>query len=159
LTLEQLLERVAEERNLGHKIVTTNGCFDIIHAGHVASIEYARSFGDFLIIGVNTDESVRLLKGAGRPINPVADRMLVLAGLRAVDAVVPFTEDTPAELCAAIRPDVHVKGGDYVPERMAEYKPVVEGGGRIEIAPIVGGLSTTRLLDKIGKLMDDGLLM
>jgi rfaE bifunctional protein nucleotidyltransferase chain/domain len=158
MTLEQVCARVAEERAKGRIIVTTNGCFDIIHAGHVSCIEAAKSCGDFLIVAVNTDETARRLKGRGRPINTVEERMLILAALRPVDAVCSFAEDTPAEFLRAVRPDVHVKGGDYTPDRMPERDVVAEVGARIQIVPFVGGRSTTRLLDRINELYDSGLL-
>jgi len=158
MTLQQACARAAEERAHGRTVVTTNGCFDIIHAGHVSCIEAAKSCGDFLIVAVNADETVRRLKGRGRPINTVEERMLILAALRPVDAVCSFAEDTPAELLRAIRPDVHVKGGDYAPDRMPERDVVLEVGARIQIVPFVGGRSTTRLLDRINELYDSGLL-
>lgn len=158
MPLEDGLKIIEEQRAAGKVIVTTNGCFDILHAGHVASIERAKNFGDFLVVGVNTDESVRKLKGPGRPVNPVEERMLVLAALRAVDLVCPFEEETSVPFLAAVKPDVHVKGGDYSPETMPEYETVVQAGGRIEIVPLLGGRSTTRLLDRINELFDRGLL-
>jgi rfaE bifunctional protein nucleotidyltransferase chain/domain len=138
--------------------VTTNGCFDIIHAGHVAYLEVARSFGDMLVVGVNTDESVRALKGVGRPVNPLSERMGVLAGLRSVDLVCPFAELTPDVFLRAVRPHVHVKGGDYRIEDLAEGGVLAELGARIELAPVLGGRSTTELLAKIGRLFDSGAL-
>ena len=109
----------AEARGRGERIVMTNGCFDILHAGHVAYLEEAKQRGDRLLVAVNDDASVARLKGAGRPINPLADRMAVLAGLAAVDWVVPFGEDTPEVLVGEVLPDVLVKGGDYRPENIA----------------------------------------
>lgn len=158
MTLERACARVEEARAEGKVIVTTNGCFDIIHAGHVSCIEIAKSFGDLLVIGVNTDESVRKLKGPGRPVNPLEERMLVLAGLRTVDIVCSFADDTSVPFVQAIKPDVHVKGGDYVISEMPEAQVVAEVGGRIELAPLVGGRSTTRLLEKINDLFESGRL-
>ena len=109
----------------------TNGCFDILHAGHVAYLEEAKSLGDRLIVAVNDDDSVRRLKGESRPVNALEDRMLVLAGLAAVDWVVPFADDTPAALIAALLPDVLVKGGDYRPEEIAGAREVLENGGEV----------------------------
>jgi rfaE bifunctional protein nucleotidyltransferase chain/domain len=157
-TLEEAQSRVKAARAEGKTIVSTNGCFDIIHAGHVACIEIAKGYGDFLVVGVNTDESVRRLKGPGRPVNPLDERMLVLAGLRAVDVVCSFPDDTSVPFVRAIGPDVHVKGGDYAVEDMPEAKAVAEVGGRIELAPLIGGRSTTNLLDKINDLFASGRL-
>jgi rfaE bifunctional protein nucleotidyltransferase chain/domain len=156
VTIEEAALRSACVRAVGGKVVTTNGCFDIIHDGHVDCLEIARSFGDLLIVGVNTDESVRALKGQGRPVNPLNERMHVLAGLRSVDLVCPFAELTPDAFLRAVRPHVHVKGGDYRVEELGERELLEELGARIELAPIVGGRSTTRLLAKIGKLFDSG---
>jgi D-beta-D-heptose 7-phosphate kinase/D-beta-D-heptose 1-phosphate adenosyltransferase len=127
----------------------TNGCFDILHAGHVAYLEEAKTRGDRLLVAVNDDDSVRRLKGADRPVNPLADRMAVLAGLAAVDWVVPFSEDTPEQLVAEVLPDVLVKGGDYRPEDIAGGATVIANGGRVEVLAFREGRSTTRILDAI----------
>lgn len=160
VTFEEARQRAAEERAAGRTIVTTNGCFDIIHAGHVRCLEVARGFGDVLIVGLNTDDSVRRLKGPGRPVNSLEERMAVLAGLRAVSIVCPFEGDTPVEFVRAMRPHVHVKGGDWLPDprSMPEMEPLLAGGGRVEIVPTMGGYSTTRLLERIEELLDAGLL-
>ncbi len=142
--------RVAEEaRARGERVVMTNGCFDILHAGHVAYLEEAKARGDRLLVAVNDDDSVRRLKGALRPVNSLADRMAVLAGLAAVDWVVPFTEDTPAELVAEVLPDVLVKGGDYRPEDIAGGAAVIANGGTVEVLRFREGRSTSRIIAAI----------
>lgn len=131
----------------GRRLVFTNGVFDIIHAGHVQILTQARALGDLLIVGVNSDASVRRLnKGPERPLNPVADRIAVLEALRAVDAAVEFDEDHPGELIQFLRPEIHVKGGDYDPERMPETPLVRSYGGEVVILPLLPGRSTTRIV-------------
>lgn len=142
---------VAEARARGERLVMTNGVFDILHAGHVGYLEEAKARGDRLLVAVNDDDSVRRLKGPERPVNPLADRMAVLAALAAVDWVVPFSEDTPAELIGEVLPDVLVKGGDYRPEDIAGGPAVIANGGRVEVLPFREGRSTTRLLETIRK--------
>jgi D-beta-D-heptose 7-phosphate kinase/D-beta-D-heptose 1-phosphate adenosyltransferase len=141
-----------EARLRGERIVMTNGCFDILHRGHVAYLEEAKALGDRLIVAVNDDASVTRLKGAGRPINTLEDRMALLAGLAAVDWVVPFTEDTPAELVAEILPEVLVKGGDYAPENIAGGDIVIENGGRVEVLSFRKGRSTSSVIEAIQNL-------
>lgn len=148
LTEDQLMARVAQARASGEKIVMTNGCFDILHPGHVASLEAARQLGDRLIVAVNTDDSVRRLKGDSRPVNDLSARMHVLAGLRSVDYVVPFSEDTPARLIEAVGPDVLAKGGDYKPEEIAGYDTVIARGGKVVILDFVDGYSTSQTIAK-----------
>jgi D-beta-D-heptose 7-phosphate kinase/D-beta-D-heptose 1-phosphate adenosyltransferase len=144
--------RVAEETKArGERLVMTNGCFDILHAGHVAYLEEAKTRGDRLLVAVNDDDSVRRLKGAGRPVNSLADRMAVLAGLAAVDWVVPFSEDTPERLIAEVLPDVLVKGGDYRPEDIAGGSVVIANGGTVEVLSFREGRSTSRILEAIRK--------
>jgi D-beta-D-heptose 7-phosphate kinase / D-beta-D-heptose 1-phosphate adenosyltransferase len=140
---------VSQARARGDRIVMTNGCFDILHAGHVAYLEEAKSLGDRLIVAVNDDASVARLKGSGRPITPLADRMAVIAGLAAVDWVVPFGEDTPADLIGRLLPDVLVKGGDYRPEDVAGAKAVIAGGGEVRILSFRQGRSTTAVIEAI----------
>lgn len=135
----------ARLKKAGKKAVFTNGCFDLLHAGHVYSLEKARSFGDFLFLGLNSDASVRRLKGPARPFNKAADRARVLAALQAVDAVVVFGEDTPYKLIKALRPDVLVKGADY---RNAAVVGA-EFAGRVALVPLLQGRSTTRLAGKM----------
>ena len=147
---DELSVLVGEARSRKERIVMTNGCFDILHAGHVAYLEEAKSLGDRLIVAVNDDDSVRRLKGESRPINALEDRMLVLAGLAAVDWVVPFSDDTPAALIAAVLPDVLVKGGDYRPDEIAGGKDVLENGGEVRVLSFRDGHSTSRIIDKLG---------
>jgi rfaE bifunctional protein nucleotidyltransferase chain/domain len=133
----------------GKRLVFTNGVFDILHAGHVAYLKEAASLGDVLIVGVNSDESVRRLgKGPSRPINSLDDRLAVLRALRVVDAAVPFDEDTPEALIQILKPQVHVKGGDYDPEKMPETALVRSYGGEVVILPLLAGRSTSQILAK-----------
>ncbi|OOG23018.1 bifunctional heptose 7-phosphate kinase/heptose 1-phosphate adenyltransferase [Thioalkalivibrio denitrificans] len=144
-----LLLAVEEARAMGERLVMTNGCFDLLHEGHVAYLEQARRLGDRLIVAVNDDDSVRRLKGEGRPVNTLTRRMAVLAGLASVDWVVPFSEDTPERLICAVRPDVLVKGGDYRPGAIAGADCVQAAGGRVEVLPYVEGASTSGIIDLI----------
>ena len=137
---------------MGKTIAFTNGCFDLLHAGHIASLTEAASHADLLIVGVNADASVRGLKGEGRPVNNEDARALLLAALTMVDAVVIFSEPTPLELITAIKPDVLVKGGDYKLENIVGAYEVMAAGGRVVINPIVEGFSTTAILQKIQNL-------
>ncbi len=146
---EELQVLVGEARGRNERIVMTNGCFDILHAGHVAYLEEAKSLGDRLIVAVNDDASVRRLKGESRPINGLDDRMLVLAGLAAVDWVVPFHEDTPEELINTVLPDVLVKGGDYKPEEIAGGKAVLANGGEVRVLSFRDGHSTSRIVERL----------
>lgn len=130
----------------------TNGCFDILHTGHVAYLEEAKNLGDRLIVAVNDDASVTRLKGDGRPITPLEDRMAVLAGLAAVDWVVSFSEDTPADIISEILPDVLVKGGDYAPDAVAGGDIVRANGGTVEILSFREGRSTSAMIDAIRKI-------
>ena len=130
-------------------VVFTNGCFDILHAGHVAYLEDARALGDALVLGLNSDASVSRLKGPNRPITSETNRARVMAGLQAVDYVCLFDEDTPVELIEAIQPDIHTKGGDYAPETLPEYAPIVAYGGRVEIIPFRPGLSSSSVIETI----------
>ena len=151
LTEEECLLAVSDARAHGEKIVMTNGCFDILHAGHVQYLEKARALGDRLILAINDDGSVSRLKGPTRPYNALQQRMDVMAALRPVDWVVPFSEDTPARLIARILPDVLVKGGDYRSEEIAGGDVVLENGGRVEVLDFVSHCSTTALVEKIKK--------
>lgn len=144
--LEPLLECVKEWRAAGMTVVFTNGCFDLLHIGHVVLLDDARREGDRLIVGINSDASVSRLKGPSRPIVPEHARARVLAALAAVDAVVVFDEATPLELMIALRPDVIVKGGDYVAEDIVGAREVRSWGGRVKIVPFVEGFSTTQLI-------------
>ena len=149
LGVEQLLQAVEDARAHGERIVFTNGCFDIIHAGHVGYLEEARSLGDRLIVAINDDASVSRLKGPGRPINSVDRRMAVLAGLGAVDWVISFAEDTPESLLAQIKPDVLVKGGDYSVEQVVGAPIVLAAGGEVKVLNFVESCSTTAIVEKI----------
>ena len=143
---------IVEEKARGEKIVMTNGCFDILHPGHVSYLENARKLGDRLIVAVNTDESVKRLKGESRPINDLNARMAVLAGLASVDWVVPFAEDTPQRLIGEILPDLLVKGGDYKPEEIAGSEEVWANGGEVKVLNFENGCSTTNVIKKIQSL-------
>ncbi len=149
LSLEQLLTTIEDARAHGEKIVFTNGCFDILHAGHVTYLEQARAQGDRLIVAVNDDGSVSRLKGPGRPINSVDRRMAVLAGLGAVDWVVSFSEDTPERLLAEVKPDVLVKGGDYGIDQVVGAEIVKAYGGTVKVLGLVENSSTTAIVEKI----------
>jgi len=149
LTTTELKLMVAESRGRGERVIMTNGCFDVLHAGHVDYLEEAKNLGDRLIVAVNDDDSVRHLKGEARPINALEDRLLVLAGLAAVDWVVPFSGDTPASLIADILPDVLVKGGDYKPEDIAGAKDVLQNAGEVRVLAFRDGHSSSRIIDKL----------
>jgi D-beta-D-heptose 7-phosphate kinase/D-beta-D-heptose 1-phosphate adenosyltransferase len=145
----ELKAMVAESRNRDERVIMTNGCFDVLHAGHVAYLEEAKSLGDRLIVAVNDDDSVRRLKGESRPINTLVDRLMVLAGLAAVDWVIPFGEDTPADLISDVLPDVLVKGGDYKPEEIVGAKDVLRNGGEVRVLAYRDGQSSSRIIDKL----------
>jgi rfaE bifunctional protein nucleotidyltransferase chain/domain len=147
-----LLYQVNRWRVLGKTIAFTNGCFDILHEGHIASLSDAAREADFLIVGLNSDTSTKRLKGPGRPVNDQHARATVMAALLMVDAVTLFDEDTPLDLINAIRPDVLVKGGDYTLEQIVGAKEVLSWGGRVVINPILPGFSTTGIIEKITKL-------
>jgi D-glycero-beta-D-manno-heptose 1-phosphate adenylyltransferase len=151
---EALPEWRAAMRASGKRLVVTNGCFDLLHVGHVTYLETARQHGDALLVGLNGDESVRQLKGPDRPVNTEADRAVVLAALASVDGVCIFNEPTATRFLAAAKPDVYVKGGDYTLETLNqdERRTVEQAGGRIVIMPCVPGKSTTSLLKKISRL-------
>ncbi|MFC1502736.1 bifunctional D-glycero-beta-D-manno-heptose-7-phosphate kinase/D-glycero-beta-D-manno-heptose 1-phosphate adenylyltransferase HldE [Pseudomonadota bacterium] len=146
---QQLQLAVEAAKRRGEKVVMTNGCFDILHAGHVAYLNEAAKLGDRLIVAVNSDSSVQALKGPGRPVNPEDRRMAVLAGLGAVDWVVPFTEETPQRLISEILPTLLVKGGDYKPEEIAGGKEVIAAGGEVRVLNFEDGCSTTEIIESI----------
>jgi D-beta-D-heptose 7-phosphate kinase/D-beta-D-heptose 1-phosphate adenosyltransferase len=148
LTRKQLLTRVSLWKANGEHVVFTSGCFDLLHIGHITVLEQARRFGDRLIVAIKSDASVSALKGPSRPIVSERERALVLAALASVDAVVIFDEPTPLEIIVAARPDVIVKGGDYVPETVVGASEVLSWGGQVKLVPIVEGFSTTRLIAK-----------
>lgn len=149
LTLPELGKKLAQWRILGKTIAFTNGCFDILHPGHIASLTEAAQYADILIVGLNADASIKGLKGPNRPVNNEDARALLLASLTMVDAVVLFSEPTPLELILYIQPDVLVKGGDYRLEEIAGAKEVLSRGGKVMINPIVEGFSTTSIINKI----------
>ncbi|MBN3035533.1 MAG: D-glycero-beta-D-manno-heptose 1-phosphate adenylyltransferase [Bacteroidales bacterium] len=151
LSGEKLERQLAVWRFLGKKIVFTNGCFDILHLGHIDYLARAASMGDVLVIGINSDLSVRRIKGDQRPVIDQASRSMALAALRFVDAVVLFDEETPYELIRRIMPQVLVKGGDYHPEDIAGHDLIEASGGRIEIVDLVPGYSTSGIIDRIRK--------
>lgn len=144
-------ELIEEAKKNGKKVVFTNGCFDILHAGHITYLNEAKRLGDILLIGVNSDKSVKKLKGETRPINSENDRALVLGELKAVDYTVIFDEDTPENLIACLKPSIHVKGGDYKKEDLPETKIIESYGGEVIILSFVEGKSTTNIIEKINK--------
>lgn len=146
---QTLANQISLWKKNGDQIVFTNGCFDILHAGHIRYLEAAAALGDRLIIGVNDDESVRRLKGETRPINILDSRLYLLASLTCVDAVAPFSEDTPLDIISLLRPDILAKGGDYTPETIVGASEVTGWGGKVEVIPFVEGFSTTKLESKI----------
>ena len=150
--LSGLQHQLRRWRLLGKTTAFTNGCFDILHQGHIASLSDAAREADFLIVGLNTDASTRRLKGEQRPVNNQEARATLLASLLMVDAVILFDEDTPLQLINAVQPDVLVKGGDYTLEQIVGAKEVMAAGGRVVINPIVPGFSTTGIIDKICRL-------
>lgn len=150
--LSGLQHQIRRWRLLGKTVAFTNGCFDILHQGHIASLSDAAREADYLVVGVNSDVSTRRLKGEQRPINDEQARATLLASLLMVDAVIIFDEDTPLELIEAVEPEVLVKGGDYTLEQIVGAKEVLASGGRVVINPIVPGYSTTGLIEKIHRL-------
>ena len=148
---KQLLDIVSELKKQNKTIVTTNGCFDIIHAGHVRYLKHAKNLGDVLIMCLNSDASVQRLKGPTRPLNHQDDRAEVMAALESINYVVIFEEDTPVDILAKIKPDIHVKGGDYSEDTLPETKVIKEGGGKIQFIPFVEGRSTTNIINKISQ--------
>ena len=152
LELPQLQHQISRWRLLKKTVAFTNGCFDLLHEGHIASLSQAAAEADFLIVGVNADESVKKIKGEHRPVNNQHSRALLLASLLMVDAVIIFEEDTPLNLINTVLPDVLVKGGDYKIDEIAGAKEVIANGGRVVINPIVPGFSTSSLIEKIHAL-------
>ncbi len=149
MTVAQAKLMMAALRVTGKKVSFTNGCFDILHPGHLFSLKQAAAEADYLIVGLNSDASVKKLKGPSRPINNTESRAIVLANLIVVDAVVVFEEETPLELIKALLPDVMVKGGDYAIDEVVGGKEVMANGGKVIINPIVEGFSTTSLIEKM----------
>jgi glycerol-3-phosphate cytidylyltransferase len=145
------LQAIAQART-GKTLVFTNGVFDILHAGHVQYLERARQLGDLLVVGLNSDDSVRTLnKAPNRPINPLEDRIAVIQALRCVDFVLNFPEPTPERLISELKPEIHVKGGDYTPEQLPETQIVESYGGRVIILPFLPGRSTTSILTRLNE--------
>lgn len=151
-SLTDLADKRAKWKKKGESVVFTNGCFDILHAGHIQYLEEAAKLGDRLIIAVNSDESVSRLKGPTRPINVLQSRMYLLASLRCVDGVFPFNEETPLESIMTLQPDVLVKGGDYSPDTIVGAREVESWGGHVKVIPFVEGFSTTKLESRILEL-------
>jgi D-beta-D-heptose 7-phosphate kinase/D-beta-D-heptose 1-phosphate adenosyltransferase len=151
LTIDEAKARISAWKVMGKTVAFTNGCFDILHPGHLFSIGQAAKEADYLIVGLNSDTSVKRLKGPERPINSTESRALVIVNLVLVDAVVVFEEDTPHELITALLPDVLVKGGDYTIDTIVGAKEVIANGGKVIINPIVEGFSTTNIIEKIKK--------
>jgi len=149
LTLEEAIVRFGPAKRNGRRIVFTNGCFDLLHPGHVCILQEARELGDALIVGLNSDASVRQLKGEGRPVLPERERAEILAALECVDAVVIFDEVTPREVIARLLPDVLVKGGDWPGNQIVGREEVEAAGGRVVSIPVVPGYSTTEILRRI----------
>ena len=150
LAIDELLARHGRPRR--GRLVFTNGCFDLLHRGHVEYMAAARALGDALVVGLNTDASVARLKGPHRPYVPLEDRAAVLAALTSVDAITPFDSDTPRALIAALLPDVLVKGGDYAPEEMVGREEVRAAGGEVVVVPYLPGCSTTELVRRIQRI-------
>ncbi len=147
---ESARRTVQQVQAQGRKVVFTNGCFDLLHLGHVRYLQAARALGDFLVLGLNDDASVRRLgKGPGRPLTPQAERAEILAALACIDAVVIFGQDTPLELIRTLRPDVLVKGGDYTPQGIVGRPEVLSWGGEVHVIPFVPGRSTSSLINRI----------
>jgi D-beta-D-heptose 7-phosphate kinase/D-beta-D-heptose 1-phosphate adenosyltransferase len=149
LTVEQAILRFGPEKRNGRRIVFTNGCFDLLHPGHIKTLEQARELGDALVVGVNSDASTRHLKGAGRPLIPERERAEILAALECVDAVIIFDYPTPREVIARLLPDVLVKGGDWPGDQIVGREEVEAAGGRVVSIPVLPGYSTTEILRKI----------
>ncbi|GBF08022.1 bifunctional protein HldE [Deinococcus aerius] len=156
LDRDGLVTRIAALREGGRRVVFTNGCFDLLHRGHITYLNQAKALGDVLVVGLNSDDSVRRLKGPSRPINPTEDRAQVLAALSCVDLIVPFAEDTPIRLIEALRPDVYVKGGDYTRETLPEA-PLVEAlGGEVRLLPYLEDRSTTGIIERVRRAYATG---
>ena len=144
-----MIVRFGREKRNGTRVVFTNGCFDLLHPGHIQSLEAARALGDVLIVGINSDESVRTLKGPSRPVIPAEERAEIMASLECVDAVLIFDELTPQKVIAALLPDVLVKGGDWPDKQIVGREEVEAAGGKVVLVDVVPGYSTTDILRKI----------
>ena len=149
ISLEEISSRVLSWRKEARKLVFTNGCFDILHSGHVRYLQTAAGFGDILLLGLNSDSSIKKIKGPRRPIITQDDRAYLLSAIEAIDCIVIFDEDTPAKLIHTVSPDVLVKGGDYLPKDVVGYDTVTENGGCVKIVPYVEGKSTSGIVNSI----------
>jgi len=148
-SLQQAQKIVEQWKKQGKCIVFTNGCFDLLHPGHIDYLDKAAKLGDILVVGLNDDDSIRRLKGESRPINPLRERAIMLAALRSVDLVIPFSEDTPLNLISSLMPDILVKGGDYEPNNIVGAKEVRQHGGKVIVMPFIDGYSSTKLIQRI----------
>jgi len=151
---QEAVVTIDADKRMGLKVVMTNGCFDILHTGHIANLRASQALGNVLVVAVNSDESVARLKGDSRPIVPLVDRMAVLDALEMVDYVISFDDDTPNDVICLLEPDILTKGGDYEVEQIAGHKCVQEAGGRVVIIPIVEGQSTTSIMERVVKSND-----
>lgn len=149
ITKEELADLRAQIKVLGQVLVTTNGCFDILHVGHVKYLENSKKFGDILMVLLNSDKSVRAIKGEGRPVNNESDRAYLLCALSCVDYVILFDEESPRDLLDTIKPDIHTKGEDYTIDTLPEADVILKNGGRVEFIKFVEGKSTTNILKKL----------
>jgi len=149
--MENAKIQIKKWQNNDEKVVFTNGCFDVLHAGHIKYLFKAKSLGNHLVIGLNTDSSVRILKGKNRPLQDEQDRALILAALEAVDLVILFDEDTPLEIITFLKPDILVKGSDYTIDNIVGAKEIVQWGGKVETIEFVNGKSTSLIIEKMGK--------
>ncbi|MCK4337555.1 MAG: adenylyltransferase/cytidyltransferase family protein [Candidatus Aminicenantes bacterium] len=155
ITLNQLITIKKDLKKQGKTIVFTNGCFDILHTAHILLFLEAKRCGDILAVAVNTDESIRKLKGSKRPVFPLEERLEVLDAVEAIDYLLPFSEETPLEIISQLLPDVLIKGGDWKPEDIVGKQEVARSGGRVVIFPFVAGYSTTEIIKRIGGRYDD----
>jgi len=151
MSMENAKIQIKKWQNNDEKVIFTNGCFDVLHAGHIKYLFKAKSLGDHLVIGLNTDSSVRILKGKNRPLQDEQDRALILAALEAVDLVILFDEDTPLEIITFLKPDILVKGSDYTIDNIVGAKEIVQWGGKVETIEFVNGKSTSLIIEKMGK--------
>lgn len=148
---EKIIAVIEERKNRRETCVFTNGCFDVLHKGHIELLKHSRAMGDFLVLGLNSDDSVARLKGFGRPVNDLESRIAILEAIKYIDYILVFEEDTPLELIKKVKPHIIVKGGDYSPENVVGADIVKEYGGRVEIFPLVEDFSTSKTLRKIGE--------
>jgi len=153
-SLEELTAQLEHDRGKGKKVVFTNGCFDLLHVGHIRYLQQARRMGDLLVVAINTDDSVRKLKGPSRPVQPEQDRAEILAGLECVDYVVSFEQDTPLSVIEHLKPDVLVKGADWPVEQIVGREVVEGSGGRVATISYVEGVSTSALIERICKIVE-----